>query len=377
MGAYLDDLNREIALQGNLFDRLRPVRQLHFGGGTPTYLSSLQLAVLMGRLGEHFWLVNDGSQEYSIEVDPRTIDVSSLESLARHGFNRLSLGVQDFDPDVQRAVNRIQSVEQVRDLTERARALNYRSVSFDLIYGLPQQTLESFERTLDQVVDLSPDRVAIYNYAHLPQRFRGQRMIRAEELPSHTVKLDILGRSLARLVEAGYQYIGMDHFARPDDDLARAQRDGTLQRNFQGYSTMRNCDLIGLGASAIGRVGNSFAQNLVSTREYAAALGNSRLPITRGLTLSVDDQRRAEVIGDLMCFDEVRYDRFQTRHDTAFKEYFRDEVSALAPLAEDELVSIDDDAIRVTRRGRLLLRNIAQVFDRYNRPDAQRFSQTI
>ncbi|MEO1575733.1 MAG: oxygen-independent coproporphyrinogen III oxidase [Pseudomonadota bacterium] len=377
VSAYLHDLHKEIALQGALFDRARPVTQLHFGGGTPTYLSALELQTLMDRLGDSFQLVQDGTQEFSIEVDPRTVDMAALERLRDHGFNRLSLGVQDFDIDVQKAINRLQSIDEVRSLTRHARNIGFRSVSYDLIYGLPKQSPQSFERTLTEVIALRPDRIAIYNYAHLPQRFRGQRMIRREDLPSNSQKLDILGRSLAMLTQAGYEYIGMDHFALPGDDLAVAQRNGTLQRNFQGYSTHADCDLVGLGSSAIGRVGRSFAQNLVNTRDYARALADDRLPIMRGLRMTDDDQRRAEVIGELMCFDEVRFDRFETRHAVPFTDYFGTEVASLAPMAGDALITIDADAIRVTRRGRMLLRNIAQVFDRYNRPDSRRFSQQI
>ena len=377
VASYLEDLKREITLQGALYDTSRPVSQLHFGGGTPTYLSREQLDDLFKHIAAHFTLLQDGSQEYSIEVDPRTVDHDSLAHLAGHGFNRLSLGVQDFDPDVQKAINRIQSYESVRALTEHARACGFRSVSYDLIYGLPLQSEGTFDDTLLRVIALRPDRIAVYNYAHLPERFRGQRMIAEKDLPSRPEKLKILGNSLALLTAAGYEYIGMDHFALPEDELAQAQKNGTLQRNFQGYSTHGHCDLIGLGVSAISHVGNSYAQNLVNTRDYAAALANQCLPITRGLRLSNDDLRRADVISDLMCFDEARYDRFEARHQRHFRDYFAPEIRSLNGLVEDDLVSIDEDAIRVTRRGRMLLRNIAQVFDQYSSAAPNRFSQTI
>ncbi len=374
---YMDHLHSEIAMKAALFSRDRQVRQLHFGGGTPTYLSPSELSALMRKLDSHFSLVQDGSQEFSIEVDPRTVDRGALDRLHDHGFNRLSLGVQDFDAAVQAAVNRVQSFEEVRALTDHARSAGYSSVSYDLMYGLPRQSLESLSRTLNRVISLRPDRIALYNYAHLPQRFRAQRMIKASELPSGTAKLDMLGHALDSLTRAGYEYIGMDHFALPDDDLAVAQRNGTLQRNFQGYSTHRDCDLVGLGASAIGHVGRSFAQNLVNTREYGAAIDSGKLPIARGLELTDDDLVRAKVIGDLMCFDEVRFDPFEASHDVPFNHYFKKELQQLTPLVSDALIRVENDAIRVTRRGRMLLRNIAQVFDRYNAPNAQRFSQQI
>ena len=377
--SYLDDLKREIALQGALFSRTRPVRQLHLGGGTPTYLSAAQLDDLLAHIADHFTLVQDNTQEFSVEVDPRTVDHAALDHLAAHDFNRLSLGVQDFEPAVQEAVNRLQSVDEVRSLTEHARACGFRSVSYDLIYGLPLQDVASFDRTLVEVAKLRPDRIAIYNYAHLPQRFRGQRMIHAEDLPARPVKLDILRHSLTLLTDAGYEYIGMDHFALPDDELTRAQKDGTLQRNFQGYSTHSDCDLIGLGMSAISHIGNSYAQNVTSTKEYADALARDELPIYRGLRLSDDDLRRADVIQELMCFDRVRFSSFENRYALPFERYFEQELSALQLLADDRLVEIDDDAIHVTTRGRLLLRTIAQVFDRYHgaASKTQRFSQTI
>ncbi len=379
VAAYLDDLHTEIALQAGLFADGRVVEQLHFGGGTPTYLSDDQMDALMARLGDAFTLSNSPQREFSIEVDPRSVDAAALERLAERGFNRLSLGVQDFDPQVQRAVNRLQSADEVQALTRHARESGFNSVSFDLIYGLPRQNCESFSATLDRVVDIAPDRIAVYNYAHLPERFKGQRMIRAEDLPSPETRLDILNLTLARLAAAGYEYIGMDHFARPDDELAVARREGGLQRNFQGYSTHRHCDLVGLGISAISHVGDSYSQNLVHTADYGKCVADGKLPIYRGLAMNDDDRIRAGVIQKLMCYDELRFDDFEAQYGTSFGDYFQAELPGLEPLERDGLVAVTEEGIRITTRGRLLLRTIAQVFDRYSGDSAlrKRFSQTI
>jgi oxygen-independent coproporphyrinogen-3 oxidase len=376
---YLRSLYREIELQAALFDKDRVVEQLHFGGGTPTYLAEEQLREVMRRLSANFDLQKTPDREFSIEIDPRTVDLNAIDTLAELGFNRLSMGIQDFDPQVQKAVNRIQSEESVRELTEKSRAAGFESISFDLIYGLPGQTVESFSRTLDTVIDLAPDRIAVYNYAHLPQRFKGQRMIKSEEIPSPDVKLDILNSSISKLIDARYEYIGMDHFALPDDELAVAQRTGELQRNFQGYSTHRSCDLIGLGISSISHIGDSFSQNVVGTASYAEILAQGKLPIQRGLVLNDDDRLRGAVIQQMMCFGYIDFDYFSQKFNIDFTEYFAAELQRLKPLEEDNLITTNTRRVDITTRGRLLLRTVARVFDIYSGDQSlsQRFSQTI
>ena len=376
---YMRALYTEIDMQADLFDAGRPVEQLHFGGGTPTYLANEQLKDLMRQLGSAFSLDASEEREFSIEVDPRSVDTESMALLAELGFNRLSLGVQDFDPTVQHAVNRIQTAQDVQGLLDDARRHGFKSVSFDLIYGLPHQTVESFDRTLTQVIAMRPDRLAIYNYAHLPDRFKGQRMIHERDIPAPETKLDILGRTIEKLGTAGYVYIGMDHFALPGDELVQAQHEGSLQRNFQGYSTHAACDLIGLGVSAIGSIGESFAQNTPSTIEYEALIGEHKLPLKRGLVVDADDQLRASVISALMCYDHLNYDEFDRQHDIDFREYFARELQMLQTLEQDGLVTVDDDAIRISGTGRLLLRSIAMVFDRYLNAEQNdgRFSRAI
>jgi oxygen-independent coproporphyrinogen-3 oxidase len=376
---YLDCLYSEISMQAALFDQDRVVSQLHFGGGTPTYLDDNQISQLMTHLSHEFTLETETTREFSIEVDPRSVHQGSMNLLAKLGFNRLSLGVQDFDPDVQNAVNRIQSPEEVQKLVDDARKYDYRSVSFDLIYGLPHQGVASFNKTLDQVIAMQPDRLAIYNYAHLPDRFKGQRMIQAKYLPSPETKLEILQNTIEKLNGAGYVYIGMDHFALPEDDLVLARNDGTLQRNFQGYSTHGGSDLVSLGVSAISNIGNTYAQNAVSTIEYEALVSNKILPVKKGLAVDDDDLIRADAIQDIMCRDGIDFAAFERRHNIDFREYFADELQRLGVLDDDGLISIFEDAINVSPKGRLLLRSIAMVFDRYLSPESSttRFSQAI
>lgn len=375
---YLERLYREIELQGALFERTRAIRQLHFGGGTPTYLSMAQLSGLFDQLGRHFNVDRSEQREFSIEIDPRTLQEESLSALAALGFNRISLGVQDFDPDVQQAVNRRQSTEQVAHSVKQARALGYRSVSFDLIYGLPLQTVASFGKTLDSVIEIRPDRIAAYGYAHMPRLFKAQRAIRAEQLPDSETRLQLLELTVERLTAAGYVYIGMDHFALPDDDLARAQRDGSLHRNFQGYSTHGNCDLIGLGVSAISAVGDCYSQNRKQLSGYYQALDERRLPIERGLALNMDDIVRRDVIQRLMCNGELGINDIETRYALDFNSYFASELTALQPLTDDGLVTQQNASITVTERGRALLRNVAMVFDAYLQPNrSPQYSKVI
>lgn len=363
--AYLLRLYREIELAAPHFDRDRPVMQLHLGGGTPNFLDPAQMGELLESLRRQFSFSNDAQREFGIELDPRFCDAAYVHALGQMGFNRVSIGIQDFDPDVQAAVNRIQSIAQTREVLEAARAAGFRSGSVDLIYGLPRQTLQGFARTLDRVIELAPDRIATYAYAHLPERFKAQRQIEASELPSSALRLDLLALTVEKLTDAGYRYIGMDHFARPDDELARAQDAGTLQRNFQGYSTHGDCDLIGLGVSAISHIGASFSQNARDLPGYYAALDSGRSPIARGLVMSGDDGLRAEIIQHLMCHGTLDIDAFQARHRMDFAVYFAPETLRLHELAADGLVDYTPRRLNVTARGRFLLRNIAACFDAY------------
>ena len=376
---YMEMLHKEIRMQSELFDRSRQTSQLHFGGGTPTYLDKEQMDTLMAALREAFNFDESDAREFSIEVDPRTVDADGIRYLTDLGFNRLSLGIQDFDRTVQEAVNRMQSYEEVASLVNAARDSAFKSISFDLIYGLPHQNVASFDATLDRVIKLRPDRLAVYNYAHLPERFKGQRMINADDIPSPATKLDILHRCIDRLSESGYVYIGMDHFALPEDDLVLARGDGTLQRNFQGYSTHGGCDLIGLGVSSISSIGNVYAQNAVTTMEYETLIEDGHLPIKKGIAVDDDDLVRADVIQALMCYDRLDFDAFDAGHDTNFRDYFKDELERLQPLAADDLIELEAGGIAITGKGRLLLRSIAMVFDRHlNEVGTQkRFSRAI
>ena len=376
---YLTNLDREIELQSELITKDRQVEQLHFGGGTPTYLNDVQLDRLLDKLRHAFNFDESDAHEFSIEVDPRTVSATSIARLTELGFNRLSLGIQDFDANVQKAVNRMQSADDVRQLLNAARSSGFKSVSFDLIYGLPHQSVSSFEETLAVVIDMQPDRLAVYNYAHLPERFRGQRMINAAHLPTAATKLELLHHTIDRLCGAGYEYIGMDHFALPKDDLVKARQDYSLQRNFQGYSTHRRCDLIGLGVSSISSIGPVFAQNAVTTMEYEAIISAGGLPIKKGITVDADDALRAAAIQSLMCYDTLSFADFNAQHGIEFERYFADELARLKLLAADELVALGEHGIRITAKGRLLLRSIAMVFDRYIKSEHhdQRYSRAI
>lgn len=380
---YLDYLKRELDMQGRLFAGTGQIEQLHFGGGTPTYLSDRQMGDLMDYLREHFDFAPDAQGEYSIEIDPRTVTPERIHSLRAQGFNRVSLGVQDFDADVQQAVNRIQPEAETRAVMDAARAAGFRSISIDLIYGLPKQTIESVERTLDKVIDASPDRIALYNYAHLPHLFKPQRRILDADLPSAAVKLDLLALCIRRLCAAGYVYIGMDHFAKPDDELAVAQRQGRLQRNFQGYSTRAEADLISCGVSAISAIGATYSQNEKTLDAYYEKLDAGVLPITRGIKLDNDDLLRRIVIQKLMCNFELSTASLEQSFPITFQHYFSAELDKLKAFEADGLLTIDPQWISVTPKGRLLIRNICMVFDRYlatarlNSAQPLRYSKTI
>jgi oxygen-independent coproporphyrinogen-3 oxidase len=376
---YLDRLYREIELQAGLFDPSRKVEQLHWGGGTPTFLSHDQMQGLMDQTRRHFTLADDATGEYSIEIDPREADAATVALLRRIGFNRMSLGVQDFEPRVQEAVNRIQTEAETLEVLDAARAEGFRSISIDLIYGLPFQTVESFLRTLDRIIAFGPDRVSVFNYAHLPERFKPQRRINAPDLPAPEVKLDILQSTIARLGEAGFVYIGMDHFARPDDELAQAQRAGTLYRNFQGYSTHADCDLIGLGVTSIGKVDNTYGQNRRGLEEYYADIDAGRLPVFRGLELNRDDLIRRDVITRLICHFQLSIPAVESAWDIRFADYFADALRRLDGMAADGLLEVVDGTIRILPRGRLLVRNICMAFDAYlaNKSGPIGFSKVI
>ena len=367
---YLKYLYEEIALQANALGDDTKVAHMHWGGGTPNFFSLEQDGGLMGHLRSHFDLDLNG--DYSIELDPRTVDGAYVAGLREAGFNRVSIGVQDFDPDVQRAVHRIQSEAQSREVIRAARENGFRSVNVDLIYGLPKQSLLSFERTLERVVAAEPDRIAVYNYAHLPNLFKPQRRIQESDLPAPETRLKLLALAIRWLNAAGYQYIGMDHFARTTDTLAVAQRKGLLHRNFQGYSTHADCDLLGLGVSAIGNIGPTYNQNFRTLEDYYNSLDHNTLPIMRGIELSADDLVRRAVIGALMCHFHLSKESFVTAYLIDFDDYFATELDALRELEELGLVELDRDAIMVTPKGRLLVRNVAMVFDRYLRQDRER-----
>lgn len=362
---YLERVHRELALQAELFDPSRVVEQLHWGGGTPTFLSHDQMTELMAVTRRLFTLADDDTGEFSIEIDPREADATGVALLRRLGFNRMSLGVQDFDPKVQAAVNRIQTEAETMAVLEAARAEGFRSISIDLIYGLPFQTTESFVRTLERIIAVGPERLSVFNYAHLPERFKPQRRINAAELPPPEVKLDILQSTIERLTSAGYVYIGMDHFARPDDELALAQRAGTLYRNFQGYSTHADCDLLGIGVTSIGKVDNTYAQNRRGLDEYYADLDAGRLAVFRGIELNRDDLIRRDMITRLICHFELDIPSAESAWGIDFDGYFADALSKLREMAGDGLLELDERQIRILPRGRLLVRNICMAFDAY------------
>jgi oxygen-independent coproporphyrinogen-3 oxidase len=378
---YLARLYREIDLTAALFDRDREVIQLHFGGGTPNFLSPAQLREVVDCLRRHFLFSAATDRDLSIELDPRFTNPADIAELAAIGFNRASLGVQDFDPEVQAAVNRIQSVEETRAVIEACHGHGFRSVNIDLIYGLPKQNADGFARTLDAVIDMRPDRVAVYGYAHLPELFKAQRQIDAEDLPVAETKLSLLQLAIEKLTHAGYVYIGMDHFALPDDDLAQAQARGGLHRNFMGYTTHADSDLIGLGVSAISHIGDSYSQNPRDLPSWQMAIDEGHLPVFRGMQLSEDDQLRADLIQQLMCQGEIPIDALERRYAIDFDQYFAQALERMQPLVEDDLVRREPHRIVVTRQGRLLLRNIAMCFDRYLDQSAvvttPRFSRAI
>lgn len=373
---YLRYLAKEMALVAARIGPDRRTAQLHFGGGTPTFLSPSELRELMAMLRSHFDFLPDA--ELGIEIDPRTVSDDTMAMLAELGFNRTSFGVQDFDPAVQQAVNRIQPYEMVEQAVTASRKAGFESINADLIYGLPKQSLESFNRTLDSVIELSPERIALYNYAHLPSRFKAQRQIIKSDLPSAEERLQIFLMSVRRLLDAGYIYIGLDHFSKPDDELNKARLDKSLHRNFQGYTTRADCDLIGFGVSAIGKVGHSYSQSVRTVKAYYAHLDADQLPIEKGFALTEDDVLRRQVIMELMCSGPVDFVAINSAYGIDFRSYFAHELSQLQHYEDAELIKVDAHSIQVTPKGRMFVRAVGMVFDKYlGQPSTSKFSKLI
>lgn len=373
---YLDYLEKEIRTRSALFSK-RTVTQIHWGGGTPTYLTEEQSDRLMSMLRNHFTISENA--EISIEMDPREIELSMLDHLRKIGFNRISMGVQDFNKEVQKAINREQDEQFIFDLMHHARELGFQSTNLDLIYGLPLQTLDSFMFTLQKVIEVNPDRLSVFNYAHLPTRFAGQHKIKQEMLPSPETKLSILQNTIEFLTSSGYKFIGMDHFAKPDDELAIAQANGVLHRNFQGYTTQEECDLLGMGVSAISLLGDTYAQNQKELKSYYADIETRGIALNKGLVMTREDCLRRDVIKALICNFKLKFAVIEQQYQINFKQHFTEDLALLAPLVEDGLLSIDDEGITVSSKGRLLIRNICMCFDTYSRQQAKRqqFSRII
>jgi oxygen-independent coproporphyrinogen III oxidase len=367
---YVRYLLKELRLVADLVDGPRTPVQMHWGGGTPNFLNAEKMRELVGGIRSSFTL--DARGECSVEVDPRTVEPATIALLGELGFNRISLGVQDFDPAVQRAINRIQTEEQTLGAILDARTAGFKSVNVDLIYGLPKQNVMGFNRTLERVIAAAPDRIALYNYAHLPMVFKPQRRIAEDDLPTPDTKLHLLALAIRRLGEAGYAYIGMDHFALPHDELAVAQRQGRLHRNFQGYSTRADCDLFAFGISAIGQVGPTYSQNVKTLDEYYNRLDQDTLPVMRGIELSADDLLRRALIQCLMCHFEVPIESIEVAHLIDFRKYFAEELRDLAPFRDAGLVTLDQQYLSVTPTGRYFIRNVCMVFDRYLREGRER-----
>lgn len=377
-GDYLDYLFKEIRQKRALLNGNPVVEQLHLGGGTPTFLSDEELVKLWQFLQSQFTLSDKPTADFSIEIDPRELRPNTLKILRELGFNRVSFGVQDLEEHVQIAVNRVQPEVLIRDVMDEARALGFRSINIDLIYGLPHQTLASMQHTVARIIDISPDRLSVFNYAHLPERFKGQRQINEADLPSPSDKLTMLGNTINALTEAGYQYIGIDHFAKPDDELAIAQREGKLHRNFQGYTTHGNCDLLGFGVSSISQIGNDYLQNATDLTEYQYAINTHRLPAVKVIKSRLPDVLRRYVIMNLLCHDYVDFKDVNARFSVDPMTYFIDEIQQLGEMQADKLVDMDVKGIRVLPKGRLLGRNVAMVFDTYLASKHQdRFSKVI
>lgn len=376
---YLERLFQEIELKAELFTPRQSVEQLHFGGGTPTFLDHYEIQALMGKIRQHFNLSQSPAADFSIELDPRETSWPTMAMLRDQGFNRVSIGVQDLNENVQRAINRVQPESVVQSVVDASRTMAFDSIHMDLIYGLPLQTTQSFMETIDRVIDMQPDRLSVFNYAHLPHRFMPQRRINESDLPSPEIKLEILQHATEKLTKQGYVYIGLDHFALPDDKLAVAQEDRSLHRNFQGYTTHKHCDLVGFGISSISKVGNTYAQNTTNEETYAASLEMGRHPIAKGLAMNSDDIIRQEVISQLICHFELDPLEIENQFNIEFDQYFARELDLLYPMSRDGLLDMDlFNKITVSPKGKLLIRNICMAFDKYlTNTDTPRFSKLI
>ena len=377
--AYVQLLKKEIQLQAALFNKDRKVLQMHWGGGTPSYLNNEHIRELLDCINQHFNMANDKDGEFAIEVDPRTVDASRIHELRTLGFNRISFGVQDFNPEVQDAINRVNSMEQILSVINAARDAGFHSINIDLMYGLPKQTIDSFADTIRSTIEASPDRIAVYNYAHLPEMFKPQRRIEEDELPSPQDKLDMLQQTINMLQDADYVYIGMDHFAKRDDDLVKAQDNGSLYRNFQGYSTNADCDVVAMGVTAIGRVGDNYSQNTRDLEQYEKLVNDDHIPVFRGLELEPDDLLRKEVINQIMCYFRLDISKLETKWGVDFNDYFEHEFERLREMEKDGLIKISEGQIDVLPAGRLLARSVCMEFDRYlqEKELQQRFSKVI
>ena len=375
---YIKLLKKEIKLQGALFAKDRVVTQIHWGGGTPTFLSDKEIYDIIECIRDNFNVPADNEVEFGIEVDPRTVDQQRLKNLHNLGFNRISFGIQDFDSSVQKAVNRVQSNEQIKQHINDSRKLHYQSINIDLMYGLPNQSVNSFSETLDTTIELNPDRIAIYNYAHLPEMFKPQRRINEDELPSAEEKLNILQLCIDKLQNAGYVYIGMDHFAKASDALVKAQQEGSLHRNFQGYSTHSDCDMIAMGITAISRIGDNYSQNVRTIDEYESYLKQDKIPVFRGIELENDDILRREIINQLMCNNSLDIKKLEKKWGINFNKYFESSLENLQQMADDGLLNIEKTKLTITTSGRLLARSICMLFDRYlQEKNTNRFSRVI
>jgi oxygen-independent coproporphyrinogen III oxidase len=363
--SYVLRVIKEIALRAGNFSRARPIDQMHFGGGTPSYLPIKSLIAIVDSLGSYFGLSQDGARDFSIEVDPRGVDFAKLSAMTQAGFNRISFGVQDFDIGVQRAINRVQPFELVEYVYSSARRAGFASINLDLIYGLPRQTPSTFSATLKHVIELRPDRLAVYGYAHMPSMFKAQKRIITSELPNAAERIELLQLAIATLSTAGYVYIGMDHFALPTDGLSLAKQNGTLHRSFQGYTTHARRDLVALGVSAIGHVGDLYLQNLKTLKDYDTAVDRGLLPAQRGVHISAEDRVRAEIIQQIMCLGYINIRSIETRFDLVFREHFAAEMSRLQGMESDGLVALSPERVELTASGRFLTRNVAMVFDEY------------
>jgi oxygen-independent coproporphyrinogen-3 oxidase len=377
---YIELLKREIELQSQIFDHDRQVTQIHWGGGTPTFLSDKQIYDIISCIHEHFNVASNDTLECGIEVDPRTVDLQRIKNLRGLGFNRVSFGVQDLDDRVQQAINRVQSADEIKQRFQEARDSGFHSINIDLMYGLPHQSVKSFDQTLDKIIALSPDRIAVYNYAHMPEQFKPQRRIDENDLPSPEEKLGILQLTIEKLQKSGYHYIGMDHFAKKEDNLVKAQKQGSLQRNFQGYSTSAECDIVAMGVTAISRIGDNYSQNVRTIDEYRERIEQGVIPVFRGIELEPDDVLRGEVISELMCNNRLDIKDFERRWHINFRSYFQTAMDNLQTMADDGLIKIETSKITITSKGRLLARAICMQFDRYlpkRKLGRKRFSRII